>query len=183
MRNCWIYSSHSVVCNTHTGAVAAQCCADYGQGSGPVHLDGVTCLGSEPTITNCSYSITASRNHQSDVGVHCERRRSEGTYMYVYMYLYIHVCMYICYMSGQCCAHSIEREFSVLIHVYRTTWQYSSGWGLLPVGRPSGDIPVRDLGHHFQSKQKSKWGQGCVPTARICWRWVLHLARLFTCTW
>ena len=48
----------------------ALCCAAFGQGSGPVHMSSVVCSGSEPNITNCSYSATSS-GHQWDVGVRC----------------------------------------------------------------------------------------------------------------
>ena len=44
-------------------------------GSGYVHLRGVSCVGSESSITQCSYTIVSSLNisHQQDVGVQCQQ--------------------------------------------------------------------------------------------------------------
>ena len=58
--------------------VGALCCGSFGQGSGPVHMSSVVCSGSEPNITNCSYSATSS-GHQRDVGVRCQPRTISGT--------------------------------------------------------------------------------------------------------
>ena len=106
------------------GAVAL-CCGSFGQGSGPVHMNSVVCSGSEPNITSCSYSATGSE-HQEEVGVQCQPRTTSGIYLH------------------------IPKHYTVInTHASTTsaTWQYSSGWRLLPVGRSSGDILVRDLGH------------------------------------
>ena len=44
-------------------------------GSGYVHLSGVSCVGSESHITQCSYTIVSSLeiSHQQDVGVQCQQ--------------------------------------------------------------------------------------------------------------
>ena len=39
----------------------------YGPGSGPVHLDDVSCSGSENTLTSCSF------RHYGDVGSNCRK--------------------------------------------------------------------------------------------------------------
>ena len=48
--------------------------AYFGQGSGPIWLDDVTCTGSESTLVNCShlgFNVLRSCNHFEDVGVRC----------------------------------------------------------------------------------------------------------------
>ena len=44
-------------------------------GSGYVHLSGVSCVGSESSITQCGYTIVSSLeiSHQQDVGVQCQQ--------------------------------------------------------------------------------------------------------------
>ena len=93
-----LYSFHSAMCHKHTDVVA-QCCASHGQGSGRVHLNEVSCLGSEPSITNCSYSTATSGDHHWDVGVHCEPGASTGTVGNVYIIM--HVCL-LCSLSVVC---------------------------------------------------------------------------------
>ena len=48
--------------------------AGFGQGSGPIWLDGVTCNGSEPILARCGHlgiNVTRSCNHAKDAGVRC----------------------------------------------------------------------------------------------------------------
>ena len=48
--------------------------AGFGQGSGPIWLDSVTCTGSESTLARCGHlglNITRSCNHSEDAGVRC----------------------------------------------------------------------------------------------------------------
>ena len=48
--------------------------AGFGQGSGPIWLDSVTCTGSESTLASCGHfglNITRSCNHNEDAGVRC----------------------------------------------------------------------------------------------------------------
>jgi len=48
--------------------------ASFGQGSGPILLDSVTCSGSESTLASCGHlgvGITRSCNHSEDAGVRC----------------------------------------------------------------------------------------------------------------
>ena len=47
--------------------------AFYGQGSGPIMLTSVGCIGEEPSLLNCThygYGVT-SCGHYEDAGVHC----------------------------------------------------------------------------------------------------------------
>ena len=46
--------------------------AAYGQGSGPIHLDTVSCSGTEERLIDCSYdSDTREDSHSEDAGVFC----------------------------------------------------------------------------------------------------------------
>jgi len=48
--------------------------AYFGQGSGPIWLDNIDCIGSELTIASCGHlglNITRNCNHSEDAGVHC----------------------------------------------------------------------------------------------------------------
>ena len=52
-------------------AAIARASAYFGQGSGPIQIDGVQCTGTEPELRNCSYSQTNKCGHSADVGVTC----------------------------------------------------------------------------------------------------------------
>ena len=45
--------------------------AHFGQGSGPVLLTDVACMGSEAELVDCSYSDVNSCTHSQDAGVDC----------------------------------------------------------------------------------------------------------------
>ena len=48
--------------------------AYFGQGSGPIWLDGVACTSTESTLANCSHlglNVTRGCSHSEDVGVRC----------------------------------------------------------------------------------------------------------------
>ena len=48
--------------------------AGFGQGSGPIWLDSVTCTGSESILASCGHlgvNITRSCTHSKDAGVKC----------------------------------------------------------------------------------------------------------------
>lgn len=51
----------------------AQCCAAYGQGSGPIWMDDVQCLGDESRLVECPFGGFGLHNciHAEDVGVTC----------------------------------------------------------------------------------------------------------------
>ena len=49
--------------------------AGFGQGSGSIWLDSVSCTGSESTLASCGHvgiNITSDCNHTKDAGVRCE---------------------------------------------------------------------------------------------------------------
>ncbi len=60
-----------------TGA-SFQCCATYGQGTGPIVLDNVACGGTEASLFACPHNGINVHNcvHGEDVGVVCQ-----GTYI------------------------------------------------------------------------------------------------------
>ena len=50
--------------------------AGFGQGSGSIWLDSVTCTGNESTLARCGHlgiNITRSCDHAEDAGVRCSR--------------------------------------------------------------------------------------------------------------
>lgn len=59
-----------------TGAVGPEVAnAYFGQGTGPIHLNGVQCKGSESSITECPSAPPGGQNqctHAADVGVVCQ---------------------------------------------------------------------------------------------------------------
>ena len=55
--------------------------AGFGQGSGAVLLDSVTCIGNEPILARCGHlgiNVTRSCNHTKDAGVRCSGSRGTG---------------------------------------------------------------------------------------------------------
>ena len=63
--------------------------AYFGQGSGSILLDNVTCTGSESTLANCSHlgiNITRSCSHFEDAGVRCYGEQGKALlYFFNYM--------------------------------------------------------------------------------------------------
>ena len=67
--------------------------AYFGQGSGPIWLDGVTCIGNESGIVECGHlgiNVTRSCYHYEDAGVRCYG--TQGMYAYaLYVYIISHI--------------------------------------------------------------------------------------------
>ena len=66
--------------------------AGFGQGSGSIWLDNVTCTGNESTLASCGHlgaGVTRSCSHSEDAGVRCFGAINESTYNNN------HVCVYI----------------------------------------------------------------------------------------
>ena len=72
----WDNTDAGVVCR-HLGfgsSGTAIGSAGFGQGSGSIWLDSVTCTGSESTLASCGHlgvGVTRSCNHSEDAGVRC----------------------------------------------------------------------------------------------------------------
>ena len=51
--------------------------AHFGQGEGPIVLDGVNCNGLEPYVTDCTHNgyFTHDCIHAEDAGVQCQGER------------------------------------------------------------------------------------------------------------
>lgn len=51
----------------------ANCCARYGQGSGPIWIDDISCLGSETRIEDCNNGgwESSTCSHGEDVSISC----------------------------------------------------------------------------------------------------------------
>ena len=72
----WDYIDAGVVCRQlgFGSSGTPYSSAYFGQGSGPILLDNVTCTGSESTLANCGHlgiGITRSCSHFEDAGVRC----------------------------------------------------------------------------------------------------------------
>ena len=82
----WSISDANVACRQlgFGYALAANCCAAFGQGSGSILLDDLACTGSESSLTRCPHSGIGSHNcgHGEDAGVVC----SQGEYIVCIVY-------------------------------------------------------------------------------------------------
>ena len=56
----------------HTTGASSHCCAMYGQGNGPIHMDRVQCVGSETFLIDCPHNRSHSCTHAEDAAVHCQ---------------------------------------------------------------------------------------------------------------
>ncbi|XP_072016975.1 scavenger receptor cysteine-rich domain superfamily protein-like [Amphiura filiformis] len=71
----WDENDARVVCRQHGNyeVLAAKCCAAFGQGSGPILLDGMSCTGRESALEECPSEGWGSHNcqHYEDSSVIC----------------------------------------------------------------------------------------------------------------
>ena len=69
--------------------------AGFGQGSGPIWLDSVTCTGNESSLASCGHlgiNVTTSCSHTEDAGVRCNG--IQGKLLLIDFYPFLH---------GLCC--------------------------------------------------------------------------------
>ena len=72
----WGYTDAGVVCRQlgFGSSGTAVYSAGFGEGSGPIWLDSVICIGNEMMFLSCGHlgvNITRSCSHSEDAGVHC----------------------------------------------------------------------------------------------------------------
>lgn len=61
--------------------------SEYGEASGPIHLDNVICAGSEPNLLACSYTPASPPcTHENDAGVVCYNGRNTARAIFVYWF-------------------------------------------------------------------------------------------------
>ncbi|XP_038069382.1 soluble scavenger receptor cysteine-rich domain-containing protein SSC5D-like isoform X1 [Patiria miniata] len=79
----WNQTDAGIVCRQlgFSGALEAKSAAHFGQGSGPVHMDGVACEGSEEKISDCPSHCweETSCSHSHDAGVICSDENTVTT--------------------------------------------------------------------------------------------------------
>ena len=89
----------------------------FSQGSGPIWLDNIACIGTESTIASCGhlgFNITRYCNHYEDAGVKCYG--GQGMTLFIYIpcqaistcVLYIYEGMLTTYVAMHC--KSIKRQ-------------------------------------------------------------------------
>ena len=64
--------------------------AGFGQGSGPILLDGISCNGNELILASCGHlgiNVTRSCSHTEDAGVRCS-----GSQGIISAYIVVYVC-------------------------------------------------------------------------------------------
>ncbi|EDV27497.1 uncharacterized protein TRIADDRAFT_53242 [Trichoplax adhaerens] len=110
-------SNAIVICRQlgFSSAANYSCCAQYGQGSGTIWLDNVSCSGSESSISSCNHNSWGSHNcgHSEDVGVACINASNPCS-------------SYPCYNGGSCSSYNGTYYCSCSGNYYGNRCQYAS---------------------------------------------------------
>ena len=61
--------------NNIKGALS-YCCASNGQGSGPIHMTNVRCIGNESSLTDCPHTTSNNCHHGEDASVQCQTSKA-----------------------------------------------------------------------------------------------------------
>ena len=73
--------------------------AEFGQGSGKIWLNGVTCTGTESTLARCGhlgFGISEGCSHYKDVGIRCSGTKLKSTIIFIYVLIIIVVVLLKC---------------------------------------------------------------------------------------
>ena len=77
----WDINDANVVCQqlNYSGTISALGEAYFGEGSGPIHYDEVTCNGTETRLADCAHNGVGIHDcsHSEDAGVQCDTVRGE----------------------------------------------------------------------------------------------------------
>ena len=86
----WTYADAIVVCRQlgFYSAVRAYKSPHYGQGTGPIWLSKLNCIGNESSLTDCNQSKAGTKNctHSNDASMICHNYYGH----YIYNYDYYH---------------------------------------------------------------------------------------------
>ena len=72
----WDTADAQVVCRQlgySTSNATAFNNAYFGQGTGPIYIDDVTCIGTESSLFICHYNSFHNCSHDEDAGVRCRK--------------------------------------------------------------------------------------------------------------
>ncbi|XP_026997541.1 galectin-3-binding protein A isoform X1 [Tachysurus fulvidraco] len=82
----WTLNEAQVVCQQlgFPGAVSASSGGTYGEGSGPIWLDDLSCMGSESFLSSCKFKGwgVTDCSHKEDAGVVCESAKYTDNYKF-----------------------------------------------------------------------------------------------------
>ena len=62
----------------YSAGATAYLFARYGQGTGPIYLDDVSCTGTESRLVDCRYTANHNCRHSEDASVSCRGKQAEG---------------------------------------------------------------------------------------------------------